>query len=186
MSVAAARYRPRPREIVEVDNTSHQIQHDYSGAVTQAVDLSLSYGPLGRLLEATDANGTQNYAYDAQGRLAAVFDGGALTKSFAYDGHQIISAFDPTGLALWEAMWGPYTDQLIEWYDVSLDRAYVSCSTATKRRPVPVRTPPMSTARSRTNFRPGFRLGLPVRCIRPRPAWCICATAGTRPGSSNF
>jgi RHS repeat-associated protein len=61
---------------------------------------------------------TCSFAYDAFGRLAATYDANGLTQRFAWDGAQMVGAFDGAGLAKWDAVWGEL-DQLLAFRDRS-------------------------------------------------------------------
>ncbi|MFN3197645.1 MAG: RHS repeat domain-containing protein [Bradymonadia bacterium] len=108
-----------------VDGQSYSFTHDMAGRLTDMLPdgagdgqgWSYTYDGMNRLVAVEDDAGqlVEAYAYDAQGQLAVVYDANGVSKRFAYDGPQIVYAEDGVGDPLWEAIWGPGTDQLLEW-----------------------------------------------------------------------
>ena len=111
---------------VDIDRASFAITHDESGRLTHGLDYDFVYDPRGRLAAAKDATGVvEVYLYDADGRLAYVHrPQSGESESYAYDGDRMVAAFDENAMTLWEAVWGPKQDQLVEWHDLSVDRWY--------------------------------------------------------------
>jgi len=100
------------------------LTHDQGGRVVQ-IDpgFGLVYDPLDRLVAATGEDGEllEGYIYDADGRLVATVTPEGVVTALPHDGPQMLGAYildDDGGWApQWSAVWGPATDELIEWRD---------------------------------------------------------------------
>jgi len=95
---------------LEVDGVAVMVDHDATGRVVEAnPGYAFEYDPDERLMAVRDV-GTgdivERYAYDAFGRLAATYDANGLTQRFAWDGAQMVGAFDGASLVKWDAVWG--------------------------------------------------------------------------------
>jgi YD repeat-containing protein len=105
-----------------LDGATRNLTYDAAGRIQSDSSRSYFYDPRGRLAGVAQ-NGAlvEAYLYDANGRLAAVVSGGTnpVTTTFAYDGEQIVAAYDANGNPLWEAAWGPGLDQLVLWRELS-------------------------------------------------------------------
>ena len=106
---------------VEIDGSTRVVTHDAAGRIKTDGALTYIYGPRAQLAAVIRGKTVDEaYAYAADGRLAAIFSGNEPrlpALSFAYDGEQIVAAFDHTDAMIWEAVWGPGLDQIIEWRD---------------------------------------------------------------------
>jgi RHS repeat-associated protein len=104
------------------DGVAVTVDHDATGRVVE-VDpgYTCEYDPDERLMAVRDS-GTgdvvERYAYDADGRLAATYNGNGLTQRFAWDGAQMVAARNGNGVAKWDAVWGTL-DQLLSWRDLA-------------------------------------------------------------------
>jgi RHS repeat-associated protein len=105
-----------------IDAKVRSLQHDAAGQIAQDGSLRYSFDPRGQLA-AVLKNGlvVESYFYDAQGRLAGTSHGTATVPDqvFAYDGVQMVAAFNSSNQPVWEAAWGPGLDQLISWRKVA-------------------------------------------------------------------
>jgi RHS repeat-associated protein len=105
---------------VAVDGITRTLSYDASGRVEVDGPRTYFYDPRGQLAGVV-ANGVvvEGYVYDDWGRLAGVLRGNPMQPAqvFAYDGDQMVAAFDAQNRPLWEAAWGASVDQLIEWRD---------------------------------------------------------------------
>lgn len=99
---------------VEVAGRGLTTLHDDDGALTRVGGRLLHWGPLGELAAVETSSRTEAYVYDAFGRLVGRTDDVRLLETYAWDGVQMVAAFEPEGNTLWEATWGPGLDQLIE------------------------------------------------------------------------
>ncbi len=98
---------------IELDGATFAITHDAHGRVVDGAGSVFVYGPRGRLISVTRGNLTEDFAYDASGRLARLEDG--KTQHIVHDGDQMIAAMEPGLLTpQWEAVWGGQIDQLLE------------------------------------------------------------------------
>jgi len=105
-----------------VDGTTVPIAHDASGRLVDDGRFTYTYDIKNRLVAVRQAGVVvEAYAYDAASRLVAVFDGTGLKERFVYDGAQMVAAFDATGAPLWDALWGPGLDHLLQWRDLAGD-----------------------------------------------------------------
>lgn len=105
---------------VRIGGQSLPVEHDADGNIARWGQLHFEYDPRG-LLAAVDSNGTsvERYFHDPLGRLVRV-EAGAMpadVTEFAYDGHQMVVAYDGDGAVRWSATWGSETDHLLEWSD---------------------------------------------------------------------
>ena len=94
-----------------IDGSTWPISHDDAGRVTEGANTDYEYGPRGKLLRTTRGALHQQYFYDADGRLVRFING--ATRTFAYDGDQMIGAY--TGnTPRWEVAPVAFTDQILE------------------------------------------------------------------------
>jgi len=103
-----------------IDSTTRAIQHDAAGEVVVDGASHYVFDPRGQLAAITrHGQLVEGYFSDAQGRLAGTTHSSASSPDqvFAYDGLQMVAAFDATDQPIWEATWGPGTDRLLSWRD---------------------------------------------------------------------
>lgn len=88
---------------------------DSAGQITDDGRFLYSYDPSGLLVSA-EAGGVlrEAYLWTDDGRMAARLDDDGLVEAFAYDGPQLIAAYSPAQVPLWEAVWGQGLDELLE------------------------------------------------------------------------
>lgn len=92
--------------------------HDGAGRVTAEFGRTYTYDDFHSLVRAGAASGSnaQGFQYDAAGRLIAVRRGTAgwpVEEELAYDGTQMVAAWNGAGVATWSAVWGQGVDNLI-------------------------------------------------------------------------
>ena len=63
----------------------------------------------------------ERYVYDADGRLAGRFGADGSSETYVYSGEQMVEAYDTDGEVLWQALWGPGLDALVEFRNVARD-----------------------------------------------------------------
>jgi hypothetical protein len=63
----------------------------------------------------------ERYVYDADGRLAGRFAADGSSETYVYSGEQMVEAYDTDGEVLWQALWGPGLDALVEFRNVARD-----------------------------------------------------------------
>ena len=63
----------------------------------------------------------ERYVYDADGRLAGRFGADGSSETYVYSGEQMVEAYDTDGEVLWQALWGPRLDELVEFRNVARD-----------------------------------------------------------------
>ena len=59
--------------------------------------------------------------YDADGRLAGRFAADGTSDTYIYSGEQMVEAYDTDDEVLWQALWGPGLDELVEFRNVARD-----------------------------------------------------------------
>lgn len=94
------------------------MSHDGAGRVTAEFNRTYTYDDFHSLVRAGAASGNnaQGFQYDAVGRLIAVRRGTAgwpVEEELAYDGTQMVAAWNGAGVATWSAVWGQGVDNLI-------------------------------------------------------------------------
>ena len=118
---------------VEVDGTAFELSYDSSGRVAtcEATDPEVTAGyrlewdVLSRLVAVYAGPGPgvllERYVYDADGRLAGRFGADGSSETYVYSGEQMVEAYDTDGEVLWQALWGPGLDELVEFRNVARD-----------------------------------------------------------------
>jgi RHS repeat-associated protein len=102
---------------VQVDYIPHALMHDAEGNVGADNARSFAFDSQGRLAAVlTNGAVVEAYAYDGSGRLSALFQGTGNTPSeiIVHDGESMVASFPSSGAPNWQAAWGPGTDRLIE------------------------------------------------------------------------
>lgn len=116
---APARQRGYQMEWYKLDGSGNgSMSHDGAGRVTAEFNRTYTYDDFHSLVRAGAASGNnaQAFQYDAVGRLIAVRRGTAgwpVEEELAYDGTQMVAAWNGAGVATWSALWGQGVDNLI-------------------------------------------------------------------------
>ncbi|MER2563788.1 MAG: RHS repeat-associated core domain-containing protein [Myxococcaceae bacterium] len=115
---APARQRGYQMEWYKLDGSGNGMTHDGAGRVTAEFGRTYTYDDFHSLVRAGAASGNnaQGFQYDAVGRLIAVRRGTAgwpVEEELAYDGTQMVAAWNGAGVATWSAVWGQGVDNLI-------------------------------------------------------------------------
>ena len=107
---------------VRVDGTKRPLSYDDAGRLIQYGSTAYRWHPDGTLAAVTAPGGVdERYTYTHDGRLAAVWSGPLTaqpTLVFSYDGPQIVRAV-AGGTPVWDCMWGPRRDSIVEWTDLA-------------------------------------------------------------------
>lgn len=119
LSIGGGRYAAPARSTasrlneVTVVGVRHVVQHDAAGRIRSENGTVFEWDPLDQLV-AVRPNGGQaeGLLYDGLNRLVARYQGDSFVEAYAYDGHQMVGAYDAQGQALWQASWAPGTDKL--------------------------------------------------------------------------
>ena len=118
---------------VEVDGTAFELSYDSSGRVVTCeptdpevtAGYRLEWDVLSRLVAVYAGPGPgvllERYVYDADGRLAGRFAADGSSETYVYSGEQMVEAYDTDGEVLWQALWGPGLDELVEFRNVARD-----------------------------------------------------------------
>jgi RHS repeat-associated protein len=101
-----------------VDRQPGNLTYDDAGRVTGDGRRLYEWHPDGCLAAARNLGALERYGYTADGRLAAVWTGtgAAPTLTFLHDNLHPLTATGPSG-PVWDAVWGPGLDRLVEWTD---------------------------------------------------------------------
>ncbi|MDP1919521.1 MAG: hypothetical protein Q8L14_24935, partial [Myxococcales bacterium] len=92
--------------------------HDGAGRVTREFGRTYTYDDFHSLVRAgaTSGSNAQGFQYDGVGRLVAVRRGTAgwpVEEEVAYDGTQMVAAWDGAEVGTWSATWGQGVDNLV-------------------------------------------------------------------------
>ncbi len=114
-----ARKRGYQMEDYELDGTgTGSMLHDGAGRVTREFGRTYTYDDFHSLVRAgaTSGSNAQGFQYDGVGRLIAVRRGTAgwpVEEEVAYDGTQMVAAWNGAQVGTWSATWGQGVDNLV-------------------------------------------------------------------------
>lgn len=98
--------------------TTKAVAHDLFGRVTTDTLDTFSWTILSELRSVTANSGStstsEQYQYDGLGRMVArLTPAGSVTEEYAYDGAQMVGAWNGAQSLVWSATWGPGLDNLV-------------------------------------------------------------------------
>ena len=102
---------------VVVDGATYPVQHDARGRISTAPDLDLTYDAYNRLVGAQKGSQWEAYIYDGDGAMVGRYDHEGGFEQYAWDGNQMVGAYDVNAAPRWEAVFGGGQDELLAYYD---------------------------------------------------------------------